>query len=150
MKLTVVERERTFEKVTRDCPVCAKKYEVFAFFGDESFTSCFECVKCHDLLWYDFYTDKYFDELAKKIKDSKQVWLRIESELPLCKKCGGKYKRADWVVYGAPEHCTHCHVSQRTNGIPLSKDILKAEGKVRNSTEKVAFVVSHDNSTAKI
>ncbi len=140
-KFEILEKEREFEKATRNCQVCSKDYDVFVFFGDETFTSCFECVKCHNLLWYDYYVDKYFDQLDKDIRDSRQVWARIESELPLC-KCGGNYKRSDWVTCGAPEHCIHCHVSQKTNGTPLKRNMVQKT--LRKIKEKVAFIVGNE------
>lgn len=139
----ILEQERIFKKANRDCLVCKKEYEVYAYFGNEAFTVPFECNKCYHILWYDFYTDKYFDTLSKKMNEkTKLIWTEIENEISPCLKCNGHYKLSDWVTYGTPEHCPHCHISQKTNGTPLNESKLKLENKIRTVKENVNFLVS--------
>ena len=152
-RFKIIEQERTFWKAQRPCDVCKKEYEVYVFLGTEYFTIPFECQTCNDLLWYDYFTDKFNNELYKKYEGNEKrpelIWKEIEKNLPPCQKCSGKYKQALWFVYGAPEHCPHCHVSQRTNGTPLDKDKIRRENKAWTKAEKVFFVTSNDEAKIK-
>lgn len=151
-KFNLIQKERILDKVQRLCQTCDKDYDVYAFFGDEAFYTPLECEKCFHLIWYDYFVDKFFDEMCKKYDKLKKtgrerytlLWAEIESNLPPCIKCGGKYRREEWFSCGAPTHCPHCRVSQVTNGTDLPKNILVHEGKVQRVTEQVWTVVPSD------
>lgn len=124
-------------KIFRRCGRCNKKYEVEIMRGDYHWPSFLECTSCGISLRYS--EDLAYPYLKNDPKlTTQQIKRQIESKIPLCPKCNGKFKNVDGSRYGVPTYCPYCKVSQEAINSPHPSPIDKS--KIRYVSEDVYWL----------